>query len=255
MIVELQVRPLTGLPLIQKGDNLGKLIVQALTQQHIALKVDDVVVVSQKIVSKAEGRLVHLADVIPSRNAIELATEVEKDARLVELILRESIEVIRKKKGVLITKHRLGHVSANAGIDQSNIEHRSSECALLLPNDPDRSAEVLQQQIVHLTDTNVGVIICDSTNRPWRIGTVAIAIGVANLTVFDDYRHTDDLFGRTLKVTLSNRADSIATAANLVMGEARERIPVAIISGSSSDGVRTHSARDINRPAEEDLFL
>lgn len=249
----MQILPLRGVPDIKGGENLGSVLLEVLNNSKVSLKDHDVVVVAQKIVSKAENRMVALASVTPSPRAQQLAIAVDKDPRLVELILRESVAIVRKKKGVLITRHRLGFVAANSGIDQSNVDHSNGEHALLLPLAPDRSAQEIRTKLVDGTNTHIGVIISDSVNRPWRLGSVGIAIGVANTSVLDDRRGDTDLFGRILHVTVSNRADSIATAALLVMGETDERIPVAVVRGLSpmagSDG-----AHRGNRPLEEDLF-
>jgi len=239
--------------MVRAGDDLAELIADALERSDYELADSDIVCVAQKIVSKAEGRLIALASVTASAEAVELARETDKDPRLVELILQESTELLRKKPGVLIMRHRLGLVGAHAGIDQSNIDHEEGECALLLPVDPDHSARQLQSALAARTGAKVAVIITDSANRPWRLGTTGIAIGAAGLTVLDDQRGGSDLYGRELKVTLINRADSIATAATLVMGETTERIPVAIVRGlpTADDG---QTAQMINRPLEEDLF-
>lgn len=239
--------------MVRAGDDLAELIVGALERSDHELTDSDIVCVAQKIVSKAEGRIIALATVTASAEAVELARETDKDPRLVELILQESDELLRKKPGVLIMRHRLGLVGAHAGIDQSNIDHEDGECALLLPLNPDHSARQLQAALRVRTGAKVAVIITDSANRPWRLGTTGIAIGAAGLTVLDDQRGGTDLYGRELKVTLINRADSIATAATLVMGETTQRIPVAIVRGLpiAEEG---HTARMINRPLEEDLF-
>ncbi|MEE8079699.1 MAG: coenzyme F420-0:L-glutamate ligase [Pseudomonadales bacterium] len=248
-----QVFGLSEVPMVRAGDDLAELIADALERSDYELADSDIVCVAQKIVSKAEGRLIALASVTASAEAVELARETDKDPRLVELILQESTELLRKKPGVLIMRHRLGLVGAHAGIDQSNIDHENGECALLLPEDPDRSARQLQLALEARTGAKIAVIITDSANRPWRLGTTGIAIGAAGLTVLDDQRGGSDLYGRELKVTLINRADSIATAATLVMGETTERIPVAIVRGlpTADDG---QTAQMINRPLEEDLF-
>jgi coenzyme F420-0:L-glutamate ligase/coenzyme F420-1:gamma-L-glutamate ligase len=219
----------------------------------IELAAGDVLVVAQKIVSKAEGRLVRLADVTPSTAAVALAAETEKDPRLVELILRESTEVLRKKPGVLIVRNRLGIVGAQAGIDQSNVEHGDDEKALLLPADPDASAARLRAGIHAITGVAPGVIVSDSMNRPWRLGTIGGAIGAAGLRVLDDRRGQRDIYGRELKVTLINRADSIATAAILLMGETTERTPAALVRGFPPEE-SAQRARDALRPLEEDMF-
>ncbi len=251
--MNLQILPLRGVPLVKGGENLGSVLLEVLDHSNLTLEDDDVVVVAQKIVSKAENRMVALASVTPSPRAQELAIEVDKDPRLVELILRESVAIVRKKKGVLITRHRLGFVAANSGIDQSNVEHSNGEHALLLPLAPDRSAQEIRAILVEGTNTNIGVIISDSVNRPWRLGSVGIAIGVANTAVLDDRRGDTDLFGRVLNITVSNRADSIATAALLVMGETDESIPVAVVRGLSRVAGPDGAYRG-NRQIEEDLF-
>ena len=253
MTQALRFDPVPGLPMIREGDDLAGLIAGALSRAGLELADGDVVCVAQKVVSKAEGRAIPLASVKPGPEAIRLARETDKDPRLVQLILDESTEVMRQRPGVLIVRHRLGFVCAHAGIDQSNIEHGDGECALLLPADPDASAAGLRARLVEETGASVGVLITDSHNRPWRLGTIGTAIGVSGMGVLDDRRGTTDLYGRELKVTLSNRADAIAAAATLLMGETTEKIPLVIARGvaplSSDD-----SARSINRPLEEDLF-
>ena len=247
------VLPVAGLPFFEEGDDLAAAIAITLRNQQMDLQDGDVVVVAQKIISKVEGRLIPLRQVQPSATAVQLAEETEKDPRLVELILQESTEVVRKKPGVLIVRHRLGFVGAHAGIDQSNINHDQDGSALLLPIDPDRSARLLQSGLQDQFNVSVGVIVADSANRPWRLGTIAIAIGAANTGVIVDQRGGTDLFDRELKVTLINRADTIASAANLVMGESSEAIPVAIVRGLSNEASED-TAQLINRPLEEDLF-
>lgn len=252
--MELRVLPVTGLPMIQEGDDLALLITNQLHDNQQLLEHGDVIVIAQKIVSKSEGRLVSLASITPSEEAVRLAAETDKDARLVEVILRESDAVVRHKPGVMIMRHRLGHVGAHAGVDQSNIDHGDDDAALLLPLDPDASAKRLREAIRHRSGKEIGVLISDSGNRPWRLGTTGIAIGASGFTVLDDRRGGTDLYGRELKVTLINRADSIATAATLIMGETTERIPVAIVRGFEYEPVEQNAAM-INRPVEEDLFL
>jgi coenzyme F420-0:L-glutamate ligase/coenzyme F420-1:gamma-L-glutamate ligase len=251
--MELTIHPLGGVPLVQPGQDLAALINEALLRSEFELRNGDVVVVAQKIVSKSEGRLLRLSDVDPSPAAVQLAEETDKDPRLVELILRESEELVRKAPGVIIVRHRLGFVCANSGIDQSNVEHGDGECALLLPLDPDRSAGLLREALMQASGKQIGVIVSDSMNRPWRLGTLGFAIGSAGITVLDDRRGEKDLYGRELIVTMSNRADSIATAAVLVMGETTERIPVAIVRGFPPED-SAQVASDCVRPLDEDLF-
>ena len=245
--------PLRGMPLVEKGDDLVAHIVQGCAVNAIQLRDADVVVVAQKIVSKSEGRQVWLESVVPSNAALSLAEQTDKDPRLVELILQESSEVVRSKPGVLITRHRLGHVGANAGVDQSNIDQSRGESVLLLPIDPDASANRIFQSLRSITNRNIGVVISDSSNRPWRLGTIGVAIGAANIRVLDDRRGLQDLFGNDLKVTLINLADSIATAASLLMGETTEQVPVVIVRGLTNP-IGSEKASMANRRIEEDLF-
>jgi coenzyme F420-0:L-glutamate ligase/coenzyme F420-1:gamma-L-glutamate ligase len=252
----LTVQALAGLPMVRAGDDLAPLILEALAQAGLGLADGDVVCVAQKIVSKAEGRLVQLTDVTPSAEAERLARETDKDPRLVQLVLDESSEVVRSKPGVLIVRHRLGLVGANAGIDQSNIEHGpdgAEAYALLLPADPDGSARALRAAFEQASGARLGVVITDSSNRPWRLGTVGAALGCAGIRVLDDRRGGRDIYGRELQVTLINRADAYATMATLVMGETTERTPVALIRGLAPDSV-DEPASSIIRPLEEDLF-
>jgi len=253
MTTALNIYPVVGIPLVSDGADVASLIHTAISASDLKTGDGDVLVVAQKIISKAEGRTVRLADVEASDKARDLAQEIDKDPRLVELILRESIAVVRKAPGVLIVRHRLGIVCANAGIDQSNVDHSQGECALLLPQDPDRSARQLRDELMALTGKRLGIIISDSINRPWRLGTIGIAIGSAGIRVLDDRRGHSDMYGRELQVTMSNSADSIATAAMLVMGETTERVPVAVVQGLDLEGFQ--QASDSVRPAEQDLFL
>lgn len=242
--------------MVAAGDDLPALILGAVDAAGIVLVDGDIVCVAQKVVSKAEGRQVALRDVEPGDRARELAALTDKDPRLVQLVLDESTEVVRHKPGVLIVRHRLGLVGAHAGIDQSNIEHEAGgdgEHALLLPVDPDASARGIRAALEAATGRRLGVIVTDSHNRPWRLGTVGTAIGCAGIRVLDDRRGGVDLFGRELKVTLINRADALATMATLVMGETTERTPVALIRGLPPDDV-DEPARSAVRPLEEDLF-
>ena len=242
--------------MVAPGDDLASVLLAAIAAQDLALDDGDVLVLAQKIVSKAEGRQVRLADVTASREAEILAAETDKDPRIVQLILDESTEVVRKKPGVLIVRQALGIVGAHAGIDQSNIDHgdgEDGESALLLPENPDASAARMHEELRRRTGRHVGVIISDSANRPWRLGTVGIAIGAAGIAALHDRRGGTDLFGRELKVTLINRADSLATAATLVMGETTERIPAAVVKGLEVE-TECGNAAEILRPLEEDLF-
>ena len=253
-MVGFHVAPLSGIKLVEAGDDLPAILCEALAANDLVLQDGDILAVAQKIVSKAEGRQVALAGVVPSAEARELAAQTEKDPRLVQLILDESSAVVRMKPGVLIVRHKLGLVGAHAGVDQSNIDHGDDAEALLLPKDPDASASRIRRELLAATGTSVGVLIVDSANRPWRLGTVGIAIGAAGLDVLDDRRGGADIYGRELKVTLVNRADSIAAAATLAMGETTERTPAALVRGLPKAAHPSQRAAHIVRPLEEDLF-
>jgi coenzyme F420-0:L-glutamate ligase / coenzyme F420-1:gamma-L-glutamate ligase len=248
--------PLTGLPLVEPGDRLDELILEAIEGAGISLADGDILVLAQKIVSKAEGRLVNLATVAPSPRAIELAGQVEKDPRLVELILRESREVLRTRPGAIIVEHRLGFVCANAGIDHSNVKGEGSEVeewVLLLPEDPDRSAETLRRQLETGSGAWLGVLIIDSHGRAWRNGTVGVAIGLSGLPGLVDLRGQPDLFGYQLRITQVGAADELAAAASLLMGQAAESTPVVHARGFPYP-LREASLGELLRPKELDLF-
>jgi coenzyme F420-0:L-glutamate ligase / coenzyme F420-1:gamma-L-glutamate ligase len=248
---DLVLTALPGIPMIAAGDDLTAIIVKALRDAGLALASGDVLVLAQKIVSKAEGRSVDLATVTPSPRAVALGKETGKDARLVELILEESTEVLRHRPGVLIVAHRLGLVLANAGIDRSNVDGR--EHALLLPRDPDVSCAELRGAIAGATGTDVGVMIIDSIGRAWRNGTIGTAIGVAGLPGLLDLRGTPDLFGHPLETTEVGLADELAAAASLIMGQAGEGRPVVLVRGLGY-GRRDGTARELLRAREKDLF-
>jgi coenzyme F420-0:L-glutamate ligase / coenzyme F420-1:gamma-L-glutamate ligase len=249
---DLVLTGLPGIPMIAAGDDLAAIIVKALRDADLALDAGDVLVLAQKIVSKAEGRLVDLATIAPSERAVALAEETGKDARVVELILDESTEVLRHRPGVLIVAHKLGLVLANAGIDRSNVDD-DGEHVLLLPRDPDRSCTELRRAITAATGVEVGVMIIDSIGRAWRNGTIGTAIGVAGLPGLLDLRGTPDLFGRPLETSEVGLADELAAAASLVMGQAGEGRPVVLVRGLGY-GRRGGSAHELLRPREKDLF-
>jgi coenzyme F420-0:L-glutamate ligase/coenzyme F420-1:gamma-L-glutamate ligase len=243
-----------GIPPIAKGDDLVALIGEGLARGGIVPRSGDVFVLTQKIVSKAEGRMVDLAAVRPSTEAIELAGKVQKDPRLVELILSESVRVVRARPGVLIVEHRLGLVMANAGIDQSNLASPDArQRALLLPVDPDGSAAILRKRLSQRFGVPVAVIISDSFGRAWRRGTCGVAIGAAGLPSLMDLRGSPDLFGRELQVSVTGHADEIAAAASLVMGQGAEGQPVVIVRGLTWRGP-DNTASELVRPAAEDMF-
>ncbi len=246
---------LSGLPRVTPGMNLAELILAAAERDGLTWTEGDIVVVAQKIVSKAEGRIVRLADVRPSEKARELALRTNKDARLVELVLRESTKVLRERLNVLIVEHQLGHVMANAGIDRSNVDAApdDDDIALLLPADPDASAAQVRAELQASVGVNLGVIISDSFGRAWRLGTVGVAIGVAGPPALLDRRGAPDLFGRSLQITEIGYADAVAAAAVLLMGEADEGSPVVVARGlewTETD----QTSRNLLRPREQDLF-
>jgi coenzyme F420-0:L-glutamate ligase/coenzyme F420-1:gamma-L-glutamate ligase len=245
---------LEGLPEIERGASLASLLMQAIGRSGLALQSGDVLVVAQKIISKAEGRLVALRDVAPSARAIDIARTVDKDPRFVELALRESREVVRAKRNVLIMEHRLGFVMANAGIDRSNIVLPDGEaCALLLPEDPDRSADRLRAALREGSGADVAVIINDSFGRAWRNGVAGVVIGVSGIPALVDIRGKPDRQGRSLEVTQVAAADELAAAASLVMGQANESVPAVLVRGFPY-AAREGSARELVRPRSEDLF-
>ena len=254
MIPEVTIKALTGIKLVEPGDDLGTIAVEAFAANGLAPQQGDVLVVAQKIVSKAEGRYVDVATVQPSERAIALAAELDKDPRFVEVVLSESKRVVRYRQGLLIVEHRLGFVMANAGIDHSNIPAGDGvERVLLLPRDPDGSAHQLREHLAGVFGTHIGVIISDSFGRPWRKGTVGIALGAAGLPAFIDMRGRPDLFGRELLVTETGFADEIAAAAGLSMGQADEALPMVLVRGLRWSAPETPAAALI-RPAEHDLF-
>jgi coenzyme F420-0:L-glutamate ligase / coenzyme F420-1:gamma-L-glutamate ligase len=250
----LQLIAVPGMPVVKPGDDLADIIVTCLAAAGLALQRHDTVILAQKIVSKAEGRIVDLTSVTPSARAEELAREVAKDPRLVEVILSESRRVVRTAKDVLIVEHRLGFVMANAGVDQSNVAQVNGPgMALMLPRDPDASAARLRRELALRSGCEVAVVINDSFGRPWRLGTVGVAIGSAGLPALRDLRGDPDLFGRPLRVTLVAYADEIAAAASLLMGQADEGRPVVVLRGLVHDEAEL-PARELIRPPGEDLF-
>ncbi len=265
----LVLTPLPDFPLIHPGDDLAGIILQALQSASLLpLKDGDILALASKIVSKAEGRLVNLADVTPSPAAIELAARSEKDPRLCELILRESNDVLRVRSGLIIVEHRLGFVCANAGIDHSNVAPSPSpvsppplgegtgegeEWVLLLPTNPDRSADHIRDRLEEATGARLGVLIIDSHGRAWREGTVGITIGLSGLPALSDQRGWVDLFGRELRVTVVGVADELAAAASLMMGQAAEGTPVVHVRGFPYP-LAEGRLRHLLRPKEKDLF-
>ena len=254
--MSLILSPLQNIPLIRQDDNLADILVKSLQETNIELKSGDILVIAQKIVSKSEGRMVNIATITPSPEAIELAKKCEKDPRVAELILQESSEILRVRVGTVIVEHKLGFVCANAGIDHSNVAgsgNKDEEYVLLLPKDPDQSARNIREQIKQKTGINIGAAIIDSHGRAWRNGTVGICIGLSGLPAVIDERGWKDLFGYTLKVTVVGVADELAAAASLVMGQAAEGTPVVHVRGFPYP-LGEGSLKEIIRPKDQDMF-
>ena len=248
----LVLTPLEGLPLVQPGDDLPALVLAALQRQQLVLTNGDVIVLAQKIISKAEGRHRQLDEVKVTPRANELAGEAQKDPRLVQLILEESRAILRARPGLLVVEHRLGFVSANAGIDHSNVSE-SEDTVLLLPVDADASAERVRAALEAASGARLGVLIIDSHGRAWREGTVGVAIGVAGLPGVVDLRGRPDLFGRQLRATVLGAADELAAAASLVMGQAGEGCPAVHARGFPYP-LRGGQLAELLRPKERDEF-
>lgn len=246
---ELRVVAIRGLPEIEAGADLGALLVDAIRRQSLALEAGDVLVVTQKVVSKAEGRLVRLADVAPSPDTARWAAEARKDPRLIELALREAVRVVRMERGVLVTETAQGLVCANSGVDSSNVK---AGFATLLPVDPDASARRLRDTLAAAFGLAPAVVVSDTFGRPWREGQTNVAIGVAGLRPLLDHRGTTDAHGHRLQTTVIAVADELASAAELVMGKT-SGVPAALVKGAryaAGEG----DARELQRPAEHDLF-
>jgi coenzyme F420-0:L-glutamate ligase/coenzyme F420-1:gamma-L-glutamate ligase len=244
---------LAGIPLVAPGDDLASMLASALCRAGIVPIDGDVVVVAQKVVSKAEGRFVDLIDVVPSERAKEIAALVRKDPRLVEVILSESTEIVRHREDVLVVAHRLGWVMANAGVDQSNVGPVGSQRVLLLPHNPDASASALKQCLDEHFGVRLAVVINDSFGRPWRQGVVGVALGAAGLPSLVSLVGVRDLFGRKMQVTEVAVADQLADAASLLMGQAAEGVPAVHIRGQLPSSTPL-PASVLIRPKETDMF-
>lgn len=253
----LTLHPIPNIPLIQPGDDLAAIVVRALDAIPLPLEDGDILVFAQKVVSKAEGRLFNLTQVEPSPRAVELAAQCEKDPRFIELVLRESREVLRVRPGTIIVEHRRGFVCANAGIDHSNVMGpwgSPEDWVLLLPEDPDGSAEQLRLALQERSGLkDLGVMIIDSHGRAWRNGTVGVSIGISRVPGIVDMRGQEDLFGYRLRVTMVAAADELAAAASLVMGQASECTPVIHVRGFPFP-LREAHFNELVRPKELDLF-
>jgi coenzyme F420-0:L-glutamate ligase/coenzyme F420-1:gamma-L-glutamate ligase len=252
----ISVLPLAGLPLFEPGMSVAREVAAAAARQGLEILRGDVVVLAQKIVSKAEGRRLRLGKVAAGAAAEELARTSARPAPLMQLMLDESEAVLRATPAVVIVRHRTGHVAANAGIDASNVQGGAEDAVLLWPTDPDASARAIRAELAALLGVAPAVVIADSLGRAWRMGTIGTAIGASGLVVVDDRRGEVDLFGRTLQATLVAVADSLAAAGVLVMGEGAEGVPAAIVRGADrfvteADGPGAVAGL---RPLTEDLF-
>lgn len=252
----LTLTPVPGIPIISPGDDLPVIILHCLDQANIELIEGDILVLAQKIVSKAEGRFVNLKMVTPSEKALELSALSGKDPRVVELILRESREILRVRMGSIIVEHKLGFISASAGIDHSNVNNLGGspeDWVLLLPENPSESAHKMRIAIESIKKFHIGILIIDSHGRAWRLGTVGVAIGLSGMPGLVDLRGEPDLFGYKLQITTVGAADELAAGASLVMGQAREGTPVVHVRGFTYP-LREGSFNELIRPREQDLF-
>ena len=254
MLHQMTLTAVPNIPLVQEGDDLAAFIVKGLASVDLALQASDIIVVAQKVVSKAEGRRVRLNSVQPGSEAVALAQRMGKDPRLVQVILGETREIVRAVGAVLVVEQRNGLICANAGVDRSNVEQDAEgETVLLLPLDPDASARHVRDRLLELTGVRVAVIINDSHGRPWRAGASGVAIGVAGIAPLEDRRGERDLFGYELQHTIVALADQAASAASLLQGQGDEGRPVIVVRGLSYEA-REASAGEVLRPKHQDLF-
>ena len=255
VVETINLYPLQGIPLIHSGDDLCTIIIESLHSNKFQWSDSDILVIAQKIVSKSEGRLVNLKQIQPLKRSIELTSRTEKDPRLVEFILGESKKVNHFKKGLIVVQNHQGVILANAGIDHSNVEQDDeNDQVLLLPKNPDVSAEKIHKNLFARTGFHLGVIINDSIGRAWRNGTIGTAIGVAGLPAILDLKGRDDLFGNPLQVSEQAIADELASAASLIQGQADEALPLVLIKGFKTllDNI---PASGLIRDIKKDLFL
>jgi coenzyme F420-0:L-glutamate ligase/coenzyme F420-1:gamma-L-glutamate ligase len=254
--MKLMLTTLEGIPEIRPGDDLAEILWKSLQQNNLSLEDGDILVLAQKIVSKAEGRLRYLPDVNPRDEAKRLAPIIDKDPRMVELILQESNEVLRTRKGVIVVEHRLGFVCANAGIDHSNVRGESGnpeEWVLLLPENPDLSAQTIRRRLEANSGARIGVLIIDSHGRAWRNGIIGTAIGLSGMPGLVDRRGVEDRFGYQLRITQIGSADELAGAASMLMGQAAEGRPAVHVRGFPYP-LREGSIGELVRSKEQDLF-
>ncbi|MEM1575302.1 MAG: coenzyme F420-0:L-glutamate ligase [Nitrososphaerota archaeon] len=256
MTKEIRIIGLTNMPLIKKGDDIAKIIIENIKKEGLCIEEGDIIVISQKIISKAEGRIINLKKIKPSEKAIKIAEITNKDPRLVEIILKESRKIIKACPGHLIVKTKQGIVCANAGVDRSNVAGKE-DIVTLLPKNPDYSANKIRKKIEKIYGKKIGVVISDTYGRPLRNGHINMAIGLSGIKPFKDYRGKKDIFGYELKIKNIAIVDEIASAAELIMGQAKERIPVVIIKGLDKKLLQRKgkvSANDLNMSEEKWLF-
>ena len=243
---------LENFPLVKAGDDLAKIIVETAAKNNVQIENGDIIVVSQKIVSKAEGRIVKISQINPSEEALKLAEKVQRDPKLIELVLKETRRIIKASPEILIVEDKRGLICINAGVDKSNVPRDSYS---LLPENPDESARKIKERIAELTGKNVSVVIGDTFSRPFRRGQVEFAIGIAGIKPFKDYRGQRDLYNNLLRVKNVAIVDEIACAAELVMGQAKEAIPVAIIKNlERAETSEKSSIKELAISRQEDLF-
>jgi len=251
-MTKVEVFPVENVPIVKEGDDLGELIYEAAKKQGISVQEGDVIVVTHVVVSRAEGNVVNLDDVVPSPTAEAIAREMDKDPALIEVILREAKSVIRKRDGHLITETKHGLICANAGVDRSNVPGERN--VVPLPKNPDLSARRIRQRIKDLTGKEVAVLVSDTHGRALRRGQVNVAVGVAGLKPIRDRRGENDLFGYTLRVKQTAVADELCSAAELVIGQANEGVPAAIIRGYPYQKSEEASLSELLWPREKALF-
>ena len=243
---------LENFPLVKAGDDLAKIIVETAAKNNVQIENGDIIVISQKIVSKAEGRVVKISQINPSEEALKLAEKVQRDPKLIELVLKETRRIIKASPEILIVEDKRGLICINAGVDKSNVPRDSYS---LLPENPDESARKIKERIAELTGKNVSVVIGDTFSRPFRRGQVEFAIGIAGIKPFKDYRGQRDLYNNLLRVKNVAIVDEIACAAELVMGQAKEAIPVAIIKNlERAETSEKSSIKELAISRQEDLF-
>jgi coenzyme F420-0:L-glutamate ligase / coenzyme F420-1:gamma-L-glutamate ligase len=247
-----QVIAVENLPLIKKGDNLGQLIVEAAKKQNTPIQEKDVIVVTHVAVSKAEGNVINLDEITPSERAKEIAEKINKDPAMVEVILQETKDIVRIGQNSIITETKSGVICANAGVDRSNVS--GDRNVVPLPKNPNASAQNIRQEIKRLTGANVAVIVSDTHGRPFRMGEINVTVGVAGIKPIRDRRGEKDLFGYVLRIKQTAIADELSSAAELVIGQANEGIPAAIIRGYKYQTAENASATELTRPKEKDLF-